>query len=53
MEETLKEMMPDKMTADLYLFGLFVEDIIMSNLNGTPIVTVDRSSRKCGHIQIL
>ena len=38
--------MPDKMTIDLDVFGPLVEDIIASNLNSTPIVTVDRKSTR-------
>ena len=38
--------MPNKITIDLNMFGLLVEDIIASDLNSTPIVTVDRSSRR-------
>jgi hypothetical protein len=41
--------MLDKMTIDLDVFGPFVEDIIASNLNSTPIVTIDRSSKGSGH----
>ena len=41
--------MPDKMTIDLDVFGPLVEDIIASNLNSTPIVTIDRNSRGNGH----
>ena len=39
----------DKMTIDLDVFSLFIENIIMSNMNGTLIVTIKRSSRRCGH----
>ena len=49
MEGTLEKVMPDKMTIDLDVFGLLVEDIIVSNLNSTPIVTIDRSNRRSGH----
>ena len=42
--------MPNKMTIDLDVFGPLVEDIIASNLNSTPIVIIDRSSRRSGHI---
>jgi hypothetical protein len=49
LEGTLKKMMPDKMTIDLDVFGLLMEDIIVSNLNSTPIFTIDRSSRRSGH----
>jgi hypothetical protein len=41
--------MPNKMIIDLNVLGSLVEDIIASNLNSTPIVTVDRSSRRSGH----
>jgi hypothetical protein len=49
LEGTLKKVMPDKMTIDLDVFGLLVEDIIVSNLNNTSIVIIDRSSRRSGH----
>ena len=49
LEEILEKVMPDKMTIDLDMFGLLVEDIIASNLNSTPIVTIDRSSRRSGY----
>ena len=50
MEGTLEKVMPNKMTIDLNVFGPLVEDIITRNLKSTPIVTVDRSSRRNGHI---
>lgn len=31
-------MMTDKMTINLDFFGLFMEDIIMSNLNATLVI---------------
>jgi hypothetical protein len=49
LEGTLEKVMSDKMTIDLNVFGPLVEDIIASNLNSTPIVTIDRSSRRSGH----
>ena len=49
LEGPLKKVMPDKMTIDLDVFGLLVEDIIVNNLNNTSIVTIDRSSRRSGH----
>ena len=49
LEGTLEKVMSDKMTIDHYMFGLFVEEIIMSNLNSTPTVTINRSSRRGGH----
>ena len=48
LEGTLEKLMLDKMTIDLDVFGPLVEDIIASNLNSTPIVTIDRSSRRSG-----
>ena len=45
----MDKMMTDKMTIDLDVFSLFIEDIIVSNMNGTLIVTIKRSSRGCGH----
>ena len=49
LEGTLEKVMLYKMTIDLDVFGLLLEDIIESNLNSTPIVTIDRSSRGSGH----
>ena len=37
---TTNHMLPYEMTINLYVFGTIVEDIIMSNLNGTLIVTM-------------
>ena len=39
----------DKKTIDLDVFSPFIEDIIVSNMNGTLVVTIKRSSRGCGH----
>ena len=39
----------DKMTIDIDVFSPFIENIIVSNMNGTLIVTIKRSSRGCGH----
>ena len=46
LEGTLEEVIPDKVTIDLDVFGPLMEDIIVSNLNSTPILTIDRSSRR-------
>ena len=46
----MDKMITDKMTIDLDVFSLFVEDIIVSNMNGTLVVIIKRSSRGCGHI---
>ena len=45
----MDKMITDKMTIDLDVFSLFMEDIILSNMNGTLIVTIKRSGRGCGH----
>ena len=45
-------MIMDKMTIDLDVFSLFMEDIIMSNMNDTLVVTIKRSSRGCGHTYV-
>ena len=39
----------DKMTIDLDVFSLSIEDIIVSNINDTLIVTIKRSNRGYGH----
>ena len=46
LEETCEKVIPNKVTMDLDVFGPLVENIIVSNLNSTSIVTIDRSSRK-------
>lgn len=33
------------MIINLDVFGLFMENIIMNNLNGTPIITIKGSDR--------
>ena len=43
----MNKMITDKITIDLDVFSLFMEDIIVSNMNGTLIVTIKRSSRGC------
>ena len=46
----MDKMITDKMTINLDVFSPFMEDIIVSNMNGTLVVTIKRSSRGCGHI---
>ena len=43
------KMITDKMTIDLDVFSPFMEDIIVSNMNGTLVVTIKRSGRGCEH----
>ena len=45
----MDKMITDKITIDLDVFSLFMEDIIVSNMNGTLVVTINRSSRECGY----
>ena len=45
----MDKMIMDKMTIDLDMFSLFMEDIIVSNMNGILVVTIKRSSTGCGH----
>ena len=40
------------MTIDLDVFSPFIEDIIVSNMNDTLVVTIKRSSRGCGHTYV-
>ena len=45
----MDKMITDKMTIDLEVFSPFMEDIIVSNMNGTLVVTIKRSSKGCEH----
>ena len=40
----MDKMITDKMTIDLDVFNSFMEDIIVSNMNGTLVVIIKRSS---------
>ena len=46
----MDKMIMDKMTIDLNVFNSFMEDMIVSNMNGTLVVTIKRSSNECRHI---
>ena len=46
MNGTLKHMMTNKVTISLYMFNALMKDIIVSNLNGTTIITIKKSSRE-------
>ena len=43
----MDKMITNKMTIDLDVFNPFMEDIIVSNMIGTLVVTIKRSSRRC------
>ena len=45
----MDKIITDKMTIDLDVFSPFMEDIIVSNMNGTLVVIIKRSGRGCGH----
>ena len=45
----MNKMITNKMTIDLDVFSSFMEDIIVSNMNGTLVVTIKRSSRGYRH----
>ena len=45
----MDKMITDKMTINLNVFSPFMEDIIVSNMNGTLVVTIKGSGRGCGH----
>ena len=49
----MDKMITDKMTINLDVFSPFMEDIIVSNINDTLVVTIKRNSRGCEHTQIL
>ena len=45
----MDKMIPDKMTINLDVFSPFIEDIIVSNMNDTLVITIKGSGRGCGH----
>ena len=45
----MDKMITDKMTIDLNVFSPFMEYIIVSNINGTLVVIIKRSSKGCGY----
>ena len=45
----MDKMITDKMTINLDVFSPFMEDIIVSNMNGTLVFTIKGSSRGCEH----
>ena len=46
----MDKIITDKMIINLDVFSPFMKGIIVSNMNGTLIVTIKRSGRGCGHI---
>ena len=45
----MDKMIPDKMTINLDVFSPFMEDIIVSNMNDTLVITIKGSDRGCGY----
>ena len=45
----MDKMIPDKMTINLVVFSPFIEDIIMSSVNGTLVITIKGSGKGYGH----
>ena len=45
----MDKMISDKMTINLNVFSSFMEGIIVSNMNGTLVVTIKGSGRECEH----
>ena len=45
----MDKMILDKMTINLDVFSLFMEDIIVSNMNGILVIIIKGSGRGCGH----
>ena len=46
----MDKIITDKMTINLDVFISFMEDIIMSNMNGVLVVIIKRSNKGCRHI---
>ena len=46
---SMDKMILDKMTINLNVFSPFMEDIIVSNMNGTLVITIKGSGRGCRH----
>ena len=45
----MDKMITNKMTINLDMVSPFKEDIIVSNMNDTLVVTIKRSSKRCRH----
>ena len=49
LKSTMDKMITNKMTINLDVFSPFMKNIIVSNMNGTLVVTIKGSSRGGGH----
>ena len=45
----MDKMISDKMTINIDVFSPFMEDIIVSNMNDTLVITIKGSGRGCGY----
>ena len=45
-------MLPSNVVVDLNVFGAFIEDIVMGNIDSTTIITIKRSSNGLWSIHI-
>ena len=45
----MDKMIPDKMTINLDVFSLFMKDIIVSDINGTSVITIKGNGKRCGY----
>ena len=45
----MDKMIPDKMTINIDVLSPFMEDIIVSNINDTPVITIKGSGSGCGY----
>ena len=52
LEISFLEMLASDVAVDLNMLGAFVEDIIMSNVNSTTIVTIKRSGSGLRNIHV-
>ena len=48
-ESTMDKIITDKMTINLDVFSPFMEEIIVSNMNDTLVITIKRSGIGCRH----
>lgn len=53
MNSVADDMLANKVAIDLDMFGLFMKNIIMSNLNGTLIITVENSGKNLRNTHFL
>ena len=48
----MDKMVPDKITINLDVFSPFMEDIIVSNMNDTLVITIKGSGREIGRAHV-